>query len=292
MSDLAILFGRPLGGPVTDDGFEHEVLAAEELGIDSWAIPLEPIVNGEADRALAHLPSDRPRRWLYRGWMLSGNEYSDLYDALVEIDQQLVVDPAAFERATYLPAWAPLLGDHTPPSRWTEGTDLDEAWEAACELGPAPWIVKDHVKSAKEHWHDACLVPAGADRETFGEICEALIDVRGDRFERGIVIRKFVELAPTRFHMLERAVPDEYRIVFWNGCPVASAPYHDTRDQLGKLEPFAYLGGAIDSPFFMADVARLAAGGYTVIEINDGGSATLPEQLDPRVLYRRILADL
>ena len=44
----------------------------------------------------------------------------------------------------------------------------------------------------------------------------------------------------------------------------------------------------IDSPFFTADVARLASGGYTVIEINDGGCSTLPEQLDPRDLYRAL----
>ncbi|MCA9588435.1 MAG: ATP-grasp domain-containing protein [Myxococcales bacterium] len=47
-------------------------------------------------------------------------------------------------------------------------------------------------------------------------------------------------------------------------------------------------GERIDSPFFTADVARLASGGYTVLEINDGGSSTLPEQLDPREVYRAI----
>lgn len=32
-----------------------------------------------------------------------------------------------------------------------------------------------------------------------------------------------------------------------------------------------------------------ASGGYTVIEINDGGSSVLPEQMDPRELYRAVL---
>jgi hypothetical protein len=38
----------------------------------------------------------------------------------------------------------------------------------------------------------------------------------------------------------------------------------------------------------MADVARLAGGGHTIIEINDGGSATLLGQMDPRDVYRAL----
>jgi hypothetical protein len=39
MSDLCILFGRPHHAPDADDRFELEVLAAEELGIESYALP-------------------------------------------------------------------------------------------------------------------------------------------------------------------------------------------------------------------------------------------------------------
>ena len=67
---------------------------------------------------------------------------------------------------------------------------------------------------------------------------------------------------------------------------MAHAPYYDVDAALEAPEQFAFLGGVIGSPFFTADVARLAAGGYTVIEINDGGSSILPEQMDPRDLYR------
>jgi len=33
----------------------------------------------------------------------------------------------------------------------------------------------------------------------------------------------------------------------------------------------------------------ISNGGYTIIELNDGGCAQLPEQLDPRDLYRAML---
>ena len=291
MGDVTILFGRPLVPQYAEDRFELEVLAAEELGIDSYAIPLDPIVNGDPERALRRLPRPRHRTWLYRGWMLSEEEYTALYEAVLEREEELVVDPESFAEAMYVPNYVPLLGDHTARTRWTEGEDIKEAWEAALELGPPPWIIKDHVKSAKERWHRACFVPPGASYEDFAEVCERLLEARGDRFERGFVIRKYLDLATLPGMLPEqRRVTDEHRLVFWEGRLVAHAPYYDVDSTLEDPAQFAFLGRTIGSPFFTADVARLASGGYTVIEINDGGSSVLPEQMDPRELYRAVLS--
>lgn len=291
MSHVTILFGRPHVPQLAEDRFEIEVDAAEELGIESYAIPLDPIVNGEPERALRRLPKPRHRTWLYRGWMLSEEEYTALYEAMADRGEELLVDPESFAEAMYMPNYVPLLGSATAPTRWTEGEDIREAWEIAQELGPPPWIVKDHVKSAKERWHRACFVPEGATFEDFAEVCDQLLQVRGDRFERGFVVRKYLDLAtlpgwaPGR-----RRVTDEHRLVFWEGRLVAHAPYLDVESELDNPAQFAFLGRTLGSPFFTADVARLAGGGYTVIEVNDGGSSVLPEQMDPRDLYRAVLA--
>lgn len=291
MSDVTILFGRPWSPQHAEDRFELDVLAAEELGIDSYAIPLEPVVHGDAERALRRLPKPRHRRWLYRGWMLNEEEYTGLHEAIQDRGEELVVDPESFVEATYVPSYAPLLGDRTAPTRWTEGEDIREAWEVALEMGPPPWIVKDHVKSAKELWHRACFVPAGASYDDFVDVCERLMDARGDRFERGFVIRKYLDLATLPGWTPEqRRVTDEHRLVFWEGRLVAHAPYLDVDATLEDPGQFAFLGRVIESPFFTADVARLASGGYTVIEVNDGGSSILPERMDPRDLYRAVAA--
>ena len=101
MSDLAILFVRPARTPDAEDRFEIEAFAAEELGIDAYPIPLDPIVNGDPDRALRRLPRLSGRRWLYRGWMVSEEEYAALYDAVSDRDEDLVVDPESFATTTY-----------------------------------------------------------------------------------------------------------------------------------------------------------------------------------------------
>jgi hypothetical protein len=205
-------------------------------------------------------------------------------------DESLVVDPESFAEATYAPLYLPLLGEHTAAARWTEGQSIEEAWEVAQDLGPPPWVIKDHVKSAKEAWYRACFVREGATFEDFTSVCEQLLELHGDRFQRGFVVKKFLELATLPGFLPEqRRVTDEHRLFFWNGALAAHAPYYDVDTTLDDVTEFAYLGELIGSPFFTADVARLASGGYTVIELNDGGSASLPEQMDPRDLYRAIL---
>lgn len=174
-ADITILFGRPHVAPDGEDRFELEALAAEELGIESYAIPLDPIVNRDPERALRRLPRARDRRWLYRGWMLNEEEYTSLYEAIADRGEEMVVDPESFAEATYA-----------------------------------------------------------------------------------------------------------------QGRLVAHAPYLDVDSVLEDPHAFDFLGRTVSSPFFTADVARLASGCHTVIEINDGGCSVLPERLDPRDLYRAV----
>lgn len=217
--------------------------------------------------------------------MLTAEEYERLDAAVAERGGALVTSPEDYELAHYLPGWFGAVAAESPATRWTAGTDLDEAWQAACALGPPPYVVKDHVKSAKELWHEACFVPAGADRDDFARVCAALIDARGDRFERGLVVRRFVALAPAPGGEGER---DEHRLFFWRGRLIASAPYHDVPGGDDVPARFAALGRALDVPFFSADVARTLAGDWIVIELGDGGVSTLPPTMDPRAFYRAI----
>lgn len=287
MDDLAILFCRPEPGSVLEDDFELEADVVDALDLEAHVVSADLVVDGEAERAVRRVPRGAGTL-LYRGPILTAEEYEALYEALQERGAELVVDPAAYELATYVPEHHEAIADLAAPTRWTYGHEVDEAYEAALSLGDPPWLLKDHVKSAKEAWDDACFVPAGATRADFARIARALESERGERFARGFVIRKFLELAPSGVRTHERRIPDEHRLFFWHGRVVCHAPYHDVGDRLEDVSPFAILGRRIDSPFFTADVAFLRDGGWVVVEINDGGVSSLPEQLDPRELYAAI----
>ncbi|MBZ0116739.1 MAG: ATP-grasp domain-containing protein [Sandaracinaceae bacterium] len=287
MDDLAILFCRPEPGSTMEDAFELEADTVDALDLESFVISADLVVDGEPERAMRKVSRDAGRL-LFRGPILTAEEYEALYEAAAERGAELVVDPVAYEHALYVPEHHDAIADLAAPARWTYGEDLDEAWEAARELGDPPWLLKDHVKSVKEQWEDACFVPGGATKQEFMRIAETMVELRGERFARGIVIRKFLELAPSSVRTAERRIPDEHRLFFWEGKLICHAPYHDVGDPLDDVSQFSLLGRRIASPFFTADVAFLRDGGWIVVEINDGGVSSLPEQLDPRALYRAI----
>jgi hypothetical protein len=154
--------------------------------------------------------------------------------------------------------------------------------------------VKDHVKSVKEEWDACCFVPPGADRARFERVVRAMIEARGDRFERGVVVREYEEPRVLGYRMPERALPDEHRVFVVRGEVAAHAPYHDVDAEPlsgAELDVVAEAARTIRSPFFALDVMRAKAGGLRVIEANDGGIATLPAQLDARELYGALLGE-
>lgn len=287
MDDLAILFCRPEPGSTMEDAFELEADVVDALDIEAFVISADLVFDSEPERALRRVPRG-VGRLLYRGPIVSAEAYEALCEAVSDRGAELVVDAAAYELAMYVPEHHELIADLAAPTRWTHGTDVDEAFEAALELGDPPWIIKDHVKSAKEEWEEACFVPADASKDDFVRVAKALLAQRGDQFERGFVIRKFVDLATSSVRTRERRIPDEHRLFFWQGELVCHAPYHDIGDHLAEVSQFEVIGKRIASPFFTADVAFRSDGGWIIVEINDGGVSSLPEQLDPRELYRQV----
>ena len=265
-----------------------EADAAEELGIRYHSTFLEDVVDGDLERALEELPGGSGRQLLYRGWMLTEDEYGALHEAVLDRGHALVVTPDEYAAAHYLPNYYPAIEDLTAPSRWTWSTDPDEAWEAARDLGEGPFLLKDHVKSVKERWNECCFVPQGASRQRFCEICENLVEARGERFERGLVVRKYL---PLRQVAVSESGPInyEFRIFFANGRPIASEIYDDVDVPRTDLSVFRSLGRRIDSSFFTADVATLDSGQWVVVEVGDGGVSTLPPLMDPREFYRALM---
>jgi hypothetical protein len=280
-----VVFGR---NPHQRDEFDVEADAAEAVGLDSWQVDLAALLDGDLDRAVNALPERGRLTLLYRGWLLTAAEYEELFEAVGERGHRLVTTPGAYAAALYVPRWYPRLKAWTARTVWTDGFDAGEAWaEASEELGPPPWIIKDHVKSAKEHWSEACFVPAAASRERFVEQCERMVEVRGDRADGGIVVRRFLDLKSFG-RTADGPAFLEFRLFFARGALVAAESYYDFDVEVPDFSAFEALAARIGSPFFSMDVARLSDGGWVVIETNDGGTSGLPESLDPRELLAAV----
>jgi hypothetical protein len=154
-------------------------------------------------------------------------------------------------------------------------------------------IVKDFVKSEKHAWKEACFIPDVHDLAHATGVVHEFIRRRGADFEGGLVLRRFVSLAPVdlagpRNHDLPPS--EEWRIFWLRGKPVLLVPGFES-GQAGtppKLEVFQSLAAQIQTRFFTMDIARAADGSWIIIELGDAQVAGLPDSADPAALYRAL----
>lgn len=267
-----------------DPVFTVEHAAAEAAGLGPLLYDLVALWRHEPERLTASIaPGAGPV--LHRGFMLSDRRFALLRDALAARGWTLLPDLEGYGQAHFLPRALPLLGDATPETVWMLGFDRDEAWALYQRVADADALLKDHVKSCKERWREACLLPARSSRERFDEVLRAFLACRGAKLELGLVLRRLEPFRLLRRDMRGTPVHEEYRTFFWRGAPVWSALGED-------LAPWAAIARRFRSPFVSLDVARREDGVLRVVESGDGGVSGLPVHCDPDDFYARLAAAL
>ncbi len=281
---------RGLNAPDPTFAAEHE--AARSVGFACLRFDLEALTRGDVARALRRVPDGSGAEVLHRGWMMPPERYRALHDALRERAWAPLVSPWGYEQAHHLPRAYPLLAGLTAPTAWIEGRDLTLAREAALSLGPGALLVKDHVKSAKHRWEEACFIPDARDRERFERVVRAFLEERGERFERGLVFRRALPLRLLRRDPRGTPVHDEQRMFFARGELLLPGYYPEVRDEPERFGPILEAARRFESPFLSVDVARLDDGGVRVVEVGDGGVSGLPPTLDEREFFAALFEAL
>ncbi|MCE9562746.1 MAG: ATP-grasp domain-containing protein [Planctomycetes bacterium] len=286
---MELLFcNNPEMRKVPEPRFEPEVDAAREVGFICHLMGFEDFLDGREERALQFVPPGQGASLLYRGWMFKESEYQRLHSVLRERGYTLFTSPDAYAEAHYLPNYYQKIAGLTPPAAWTEGKDLAMAWRTAKTLGDGPWIVKDYVKSAKQRWESACFIPGGANRETFEEVCRNLIAYQGERFERGFVFKKFVQLSRIGKSPYGYPLCEEYRLFFFKRRLLAAAPYDREGGNESEFTRFEEIASRFQSEFLTIDIAKDARGNWLILEVGDGGVSMLPPRLAPTAFYQEL----
>jgi hypothetical protein len=153
-----------------------------------------------------------------------------------------------------------------------------------------PYVLKGCTNSKKFSWRTHMYA------ETFADAVRVHSRLLEDGLvgQQDIVIREYVPLVTYDTDPQGCPISQEYRF-FVIGGKVACGGYYwsnypECPDRDPSVVPSEFLNSAISKisdevPFFVIDVAKTAAGDWTVIEINDGQMSGLSE-CDPDMLYR------
>jgi hypothetical protein len=293
---LALFCSDPRDRRRPDGQYAGEAAAADRLGIPWAAVDHDAVERGDLPRAVRHVPEQRqPVVGLYRGWMMTAEQYADFYRALEDRGVRLANDPAAYRHCHHLPESYPVIAGRTPRTVWLPGRgefDPDAVMSLLRPFGNVPVIVKDYVKSQKHAWAEACFIPSATDRVQVERVVRRFLELQGPDLAGGLVFREFVEFEPVGRHPRSgMPLTLEYRLFFLDGRPLLATPYWEGVDYEGDgppVERFTALAGGVRSRFFTMDVARKRDGDWLVVELGDGQVAGLPDDADVGALYRRL----
>jgi hypothetical protein len=295
---LIIFCSNPLSPNQADSFYQAEHEAAVAVGFATALLDIEALVNeNNAARATRKIPATpKITDALYRGWMLTPDNYAKLYGNLERKNVRLLTDVQAYRHCHYLPEWYDLLREHTPATVWLKLENgefpVQKIQELLRPFGNKRLIVKDYVKSRKHDWETACFIPNAVDWELAEQISRRFIQLQGEHLNEGIIYREFVEFERIGNHSKSgMPLTREYRLFFYKGALLYWTAYWD-EGEYGEtalpLEFFDELAQRVQSHFFTMDVARLATGEWLVVELGDGQVSGLPDNANVRKFYEEL----
>ena len=279
-----------------DQHFEQEYLAALKVGLEIGLINFHAIRRREEDEAFRRLvTSFDGEQAIYRGWMLTPEEYGFVYSSLSQRNLKLITAPEQYIHCHWLPNSYPQICEVTPRTisiPIPECFDITKVLTEIQQFGGRPLIVKDFVKSRKHEWKEACYIPDSSDYAAVAQVTKRFLELQDDDLQGGLVFREFVELQPVGTH-LKSGMPLtlEYRLFVFDQRVISVSPYWDA--DYGPASPpiefFLPLLSQVQSPFFSCDVARRTIGEWIIVELGDGQVAGLPEQCDVPAFYQSLV---
>ena len=289
-----IYCSEPFSPTRVDAAYEREARAASDAGLRYELVDFEALVDDHKPVAAVRKVqvTSVPELAVYRGWMLTPETYSQLYEALYEKGLRLINTPAAYKHCHYFPEAYPIIKEHTPASVSTpvgEGFGIDRVMRLLTPFGDGPLILKDYVKSRKHEWEQACYIPSASDREAVERVVNRFLELQGGELNVGLVFREYVEFQPLASHSRSgMPLTKEFRLFFLDGGLLHTMEYWEEGDYGGVSPPtslFGYVAREVRSRFFTMDIAQRTDGEWMIVELGDAQVAGLPDNADINQFY-------
>ncbi|MBI3235503.1 MAG: ATP-grasp domain-containing protein [Bacteroidetes bacterium] len=256
-----ILFCKnPLIRNKVDEDFEDQFVAAQENGFEVLLFNFEDLISSNNfSITIQHIERQiELANMIYRGWMLTPNQYETLYQFLLSKNYKLINSPEEYQNCHYLPDSLKYIKQLTP----------------------------------KTVWETACFVENVSNEDKLRQSINNLLKLRDKYLNEGIVIREFIELNELTIHTKSgMPLTEEYRLFFCNKKLIGIYDYWEEGDySFSKLDTikFEKIALHVESNFFSMDIARQKNGEFVIIELGDGQVAGLPDKANRNEFYKQL----
>lgn len=295
---MNIIFpAQPGSHSVIDPFWEKEYNAAAENGLN-----ISLLGGSHFGAELGIHNASKEDKSIYRGWIIKPQTYLEM--STLNVD--LLNSYEDYMWSHDFPKWyAELSNKETPNSFVFLAEEIQElglekiATLVSNRVGCRSLMIKDFLKSRKHEWFDACFIRDASDEDELVRIMSNFFKLQGRDFYGGLVFRDFLNLKKIGFHPKSRMpLPLEFRTFFINQKPFFTTPYwtNDAKYPEEIEYPPTYwlnrIGAKIKSPFVALDIAQGEDDKWWVIEVNDGGSAGLPDHVDLKDFYYSVKCSL
>lgn len=280
-----------------DPFWEKEAEAAKSVG---FGISLVSDQNDAGPLLLR----GRADNYLYRGWILKPYFYEQLSFAL---GSSLLTGLDKYLWSYDFPKWYEVLTEAETPKSFIftaetiQKIGLDgialEVSDFCIDSQINQLLLKDYLKSRKHEWYDACFIKDAynPDHSDLIRVMTNFFELQGRDFYGGLVFREFLKLKKLGIHPKSgMPLPIEFRTFFLNQEPLITSMYwnNDIPYPEGVEQPpqawLEEIGKKMVSPFVALDIAQDEAGKWWVIEVNDGGTAGYPDNIDSKEFYSKL----
>lgn len=161
--ELYILFCEsPFQTNKVDEDFEEQFISAKENGFETLLFNFEDLISADRFSAATKRIKQNGKlvNVLYRGWMLTPNQYSILYNDLLSKNFKLINTVEEYQNCHYLPDSLRFIENKTPKTvfeKFDSENSIERLLEKAKVFGQKSVVLKDYVKSEKHDWENGLL---------------------------------------------------------------------------------------------------------------------------------------
>lgn len=255
--------------------FDHDLFVSENVFISNISYP----------------KSTNKYNAVLRGWMLSKEEYTSLYERLKKANITLINTPDQYLNTHYFPNVYPIIEKFSPKAVWFKDISDKSIIENRRKLEEThikDVIIKDFVKSEKGS--DIFILKKDLSDEEFVKRVHQFIESRGKLFNEGIV---FKELVPLKKYGRSEST-NEWRIFVNRGqvlqyvCNSPELAKSYRTNNFIKWSVIDRVKMGIDSNFYTIDVAESENGEMVILETGDGQVSGLAEGQDIIRFYKNL----